>query len=156
MLCARLARWCGLPEPTLLAVHRFDDWFNDTAKLFSLFRSLSLPSPWPVQGGTRSLPQSCVVYKTNNISPRHRNSSVPYHHPSTVNGAHHWLNRMSVALARHYGFGIVDLSATTTSLPAVGADTSLASEGDPYHGCKRSGFRTGRHRSHLARAVHEQ
>ena len=48
-----------------------------------------------------------------NIAARHKNLSEPRHHPSSVNGVHHWLNRLSFALARQHGYGVVDLSEHT-------------------------------------------
>ena len=107
-----------------------DDWLNDTERLFNLFGHEARQH---TALGSAS-PESCVVWKTNNISPRHKNTSVAFHHPSSFNGVHHWLNRMAVSVARRHKLGIVDLSATTASLRPAGANMSTASEGDVYHG----------------------
>ena len=91
-----------------------DDWVNDTQKLLRLFSDLTATTRTAL-----SLPHSCVVWKTNNISPRHSNTTEPFHHPSAFNGAHHWLNRMGAAMARTRGFGVVDMSSTTAALHAT-------------------------------------
>ena len=125
-----------------------DDWVNETAALFRLFS----PQQWrTLQGQTATAAggrRVCAVWRAQNIAARHTNLSEPRHHPSTVNGVNHWLNRLGIALARIHGLGIVDYTDfTATNAPlstyaddrptgasARKADTFL--EGDVYHGYK--------------------
>ena len=53
------------------------------------------------------------------------------HHPSAVNGVHHWLNRFNAAIARRYGVPVIDL----TDLTRHGVMDAVAgvSEGGVYH-----------------------
>lgn len=103
-----------------------DSYVNDTLSLFGLFAPAALPT------------NVCVLWKTMNIVSRH-NGTMAAHHPSSVNGLHHYLNRFTGALARRHGIGVVDVSELTRRLQPRGyrsADASGGggSEGDPYHG----------------------
>ena len=102
-----------------------DDYLNATLQLFDLLAPARLP------------PNVCVVWKGLHIARRH-NGSAP-HHPSTLNGPHHWLNRFTAALARRHHIGVVDTSDVTLAVKPRGfraADVRGrgGSEGDPYHG----------------------
>ena len=99
-----------------------DDYINSTKRLMRL------------HGG---LPANvCVLWKTMNIAPR--SNQTGSHHPSVVNGVHHWLNRIAISIAQDLGIGVVDLSDLTISMRATpklsGAHATRTSEGDPYHG----------------------
>jgi hypothetical protein len=108
-----------------------DDFVNETSRLFDLF------SP-------RDASASCVAFRAQNIAARHTNHSEPRHHPSAVNGIHHWFNRMSIALARARGLAVVDYTNYTMSTKALdhSADgrgsinirRADALEGDVFHG----------------------
>ena len=70
--------------------------------------------------------------------------SPTHSHPSAVNGVHHWLNRMSVALARMHGLRVLDLTDVTIATKPADHSTDGrgwmtaravdALEGDVYHG----------------------
>lgn len=78
----------------------------------------------------------CVLWKTMHIGPRSNNTST--HHPSVVNGLHHWLNRLAIAASQDARVGILDLSDLTMTMTATpkltGAHAAVSAEGDPYHG----------------------
>ena len=142
-----------IPQPWM------DEWMRDTNQLFRLFASLhrpegrtseeqhiarlmadDKPSPQRVAPGRAG----CVVYRAQNIAARHTNASEPRHHPSSVRGPHHWLNRVGIALAKLHGISSIDLSDITQSIKASpysvdGGRPNLARradalEGDVYHG----------------------
>ena len=115
--------------------HWIDDWVASTRKLFQTFSPKMLP------------PNVCVVHKNMNIAPRVLSSQTDPHHPSTVGGLHHWLNRISSALSQEFGIHPIDLShitQTTIPLGALGCNSTenglrsavkcQASDGDPFHG----------------------
>lgn len=76
----------------------FDDYLNRTAQLFSLYSGdaqRALASNFTRQKN-KTAPRHkrrspCVVWRAQNIAARHTNASEPRHHPSAVNGPHHWL-----------------------------------------------------------------
>ena len=124
----------------------FDEWVQETAALFRLFS----PKQWRTMqeqtppAGRRRV---CVVWRAQNIAARHTKLSDPSHHPSTVNGINHWMNRVGIALARLHGLAVVDYTNITTSTVPLstyaddrptGASTRKADalEGDVYHGYK--------------------
>lgn len=103
-----------------------DDYVNATSALFELFAPRSLPR------------HVCVLWKSMHIGPRH-NGSASHHHPSTINGAHHWINRLTSALAARAGIGSIDLTDLLSGMRPTGfrpADElgRFGHEGDPYHG----------------------
>lgn len=101
---------------------------NATLDLFARFSPVRLP------------PNVCVVWKLLHIAKRHNGTrGAVVHHPSTLNGFHHWLNRFTVGLARAHGVGIVDPTALTRHLTPRGWKPADAhgrggSDGDVYHG----------------------
>ena len=113
-----------------------DDWLNQTDALLRLF------SPSRRRWGTG--PPPCVVWRAQNVAQRHANASEPRHHPSAINGVHHWLNRMGLALARLHGLKTIDLTNITIALkpqrhsldaaPSAASRQADALEGDVYHG----------------------
>lgn len=114
------------PQPWL------DNYVNSTMALFRLFTPRVALSQ-----------HICVLWVAHKIGPRH-NGSQP-HHPSTINGATHWLNRFTNALAQLHGIGVVDVTDLTSTIQPAGdhkappfrfadAEGRNASEGDPYHG----------------------
>ncbi|KAL1495419.1 hypothetical protein AB1Y20_016787 [Prymnesium parvum] len=115
-----------------------DSYVARTSQLFQLFSE-----KWG-----RHTPTPCVVWRAQNIAARHANYSEPKHHPSAVNGVHHWLNRISIALAKLNGLKVVDLTPATISRKPL--DHSVdgngwmtarrvdALEGDVYHGYRIS------------------
>ena len=125
-----------------------DGYLNRTAQLFSLFAgdvqrpSNSQSTGKRHRGHVRRPP--CVVWRAQNIAARHTNASEPRHHPSAVNGPHHWLNRISIALARMHGLKVLDYTDATISRRPLDHSTDGhgwmtakavdALEGDVYHG----------------------
>jgi hypothetical protein len=143
-----------------------DQWLNETDALFRLFS----PHQWRRASTTRGQTQTnltnltnltqdlqddhrpvCVVWRAQNIAARHTNLSEPRHHPSSINGVHHWINRLGIALARLHGLDVIDYTDFTTShWPAPSRNTHAdervagaspaearkadALEGDVYHG----------------------
>ena len=113
-----------------------DEWLNQTLRQFRLYASGQPRSSW------------CVAWCAQNVAPRHSNASEPRHHPSALNGVHHWINRMSAALARQHGLAVIDLiNATLSQTPldrnadtpdsagrTQAKKTAEALEGDVYHG----------------------
>jgi len=82
----------------------------------------------------------CLFWKTMHIASR---SDEPgSHHPSVVNGLHHWLNRLAISSASDLGIGVLDLSNITMNMSAgkklTGRHTATTAEGDPYHGFPQS------------------
>jgi hypothetical protein len=127
-----------------------DDYINATSRLLlafapsSLLRAARQSAPQSTPRSQGVAPSLCVVWRAQNIAARHTNRSETRHHPSSVNGVHHWLNRFSIGLARQFGYAIIDLTELTTrQRPAahnVDARSSRAPkraealEGDVYHG----------------------
>jgi hypothetical protein len=117
-----------------------DSYINHTMQLFSLYSATAAGLGANPSGDTRP----CIVWRAQNIAARHTNRSEPKHHPSAVNGPHHWLNRISMSLARQYGLRVLDL--TDLTIPWKPSDHSTdgqgwmtaravdAQEGDVYHG----------------------
>lgn len=93
----------------------FDNYIAETLELFERV--------------TKDLPTNvCILWTTNHIGTR-VHGSTDAHHPSATNGLHHWLNRMTAALAKEKGIELVDLTNLT-----LAATSSLQEEGDLYHG----------------------
>lgn len=110
-----------------------EDYLQETDRLFDLFRPSALP------------PNVCVAWMASHIGRRH-NGSSPYHHPSAQNGLHHWLNRVTLALAKRRGLVTIDPSEyTLRALPRDFAKN--ASEGDIYHGYRQQPLALGMVRS---------
>ena len=116
----------------------FDNWINSTMRLFSLF------SPTSFLNATKASPSICVVWRAQNVAPRHANHSNIWHHPSAMNGVHHYLNRIGIGMARLWGIHPLDLTNYTLSMPPLDhpinqdgsgrADRVSAGDGDVYHG----------------------
>ena len=110
-------RW-NLPQ------HWIDDYMLNTKALMRRHSRESLPS------------NVCVLWKTMHIGSR--SNETGSHHPSVVNGMHHWLNRLAISAAAERGIGVLDLSDLTMGMSAApkltGAHTATTIEGDPYHG----------------------
>lgn len=105
-----------------------DDYVNSTKALLRLH-----------VGTDRLPPNVCVLWKAMHVGPRlNTGQLVSSHHPSVVNGPHHWLNRLAISAAQDLGIGVVDLSEYTMAAPPIpklnGAHFSKSAEGDPYHG----------------------
>ena len=78
----------------------------------------------------------CCVWKTNNVGSRL--AVGEWHHPSVEGGAHDYMNRVSVSMARELGVPTVDLTQLTVAMTRnasqkEGALTGM-SDTDYYHG----------------------
>ena len=126
-----------------------DDWVSSTRQLFHTFSPGKLP------------PNVCVLHKNMNIAPRMHLAQAAPHHPSTVGGLHHWLNRINTAMSHEFGIHPIDLSEVTLSMRPKGAQgcnstvnggrsvaKCEASDGDPFHG-----YPPGRLARHLIRQM---
>jgi hypothetical protein len=120
-----------------------DDWLNETTKLMDLYAPLHHPQTADRSTGSRR----CIIWRAQNIASRHSNASESHHHPSSRNGVHNWLNRISSALARRFSLGVLDLTDMTVARNPLGYDVSRFDlpqsgagrpkgtlEGDVYHG----------------------
>ena len=122
---------------------------NDISRLFRLLAPSQSKGPAVARDATKDAEKNtlrhCVVWRAQNIASRHGNKSESRHHPSSLNGVHHWLNRISIALARQHGLRVVDLSEVTMAHAPLahsvdGAGWMAATrdvdalEGDAYHG----------------------
>eukprot|EP00908_Phaeocystis_cordata_P006771 Transcript_17393.p1 GENE.Transcript_17393~~Transcript_17393.p1 ORF type:complete len:439 (+),score=27.32 Transcript_17393:193-1317(+) len=124
----------GVPQKQAVLFTAFDDffdfpqhWIDDyVAQTKALLRLYSSP------------PQNvCVVWKMLSIGPR--SNLTRTHHPSVLNGPHHWLNRMTKPIVEEHGIKVLDMTDLTLSMvPAPKLDgfhaTPSSPEGDPYHG----------------------
>ena len=111
-----------------------DDYVSGMTSLFELYAAATLPH------------NVCVVFKSSNIGKRTfpknaTNQERLLHHPSSINGIHHWLDRFAMPLAKRAGIGVVSLVDITSGLEPVGfgipgglLHKGDALEGDVYHG----------------------
>ena len=108
--------------------HWIDDYVAGTKRLLRLHAQASAPSS-----------NTCVLWKAMHVGPRDTNTDG-MHHPSVVNGANQWLNRLAISAVQDISgvAGVLDLTEhTQTRIPGKkfgGAHAAATAEGDPYHG----------------------
>ena len=70
-----------------------------------------------------------MLWKANNIGAA---TAKRWQHPSALNSFHHWLNLLTIPIAKRAGIGSIDLTDVTVS------ETADGSVSDLYHGYSRS------------------